>query len=102
MLKDTFGTSVTIIEHPNGNIVRILDKVPFNVNVVYAGSDRVEGYQSQLKDSIGVSVREMYRTADDISASKVITNLDDEKYFKANTPKAIHPLYDELKAIYSE
>lgn len=100
MLKDTFGDKITLIEHPNGNIIRILDKIPFNVNVVYAGSDRVESYQSQVKNNVGVTVREMYRTNDDISASKVIDNIDDEKFFKANTPKSIHPLYDELKVIY--
>ena len=100
MLKDTFGDKITIVEHLNGNILRILDKVPFNVNVVYAGSDRVESYQSQLKSAVGVMVREMYRTDSDISASKVIANLEDEKFFKTNTPKAIHPMYDELKSAY--
>lgn len=100
MLKDTFGDKITLIEHPNGNIVRILDKVPFNVNVVYAGSDRVESYQQQLKNTIGVTVREMYRTNDDISASKVIANIDDKKFFDKNVPAAVRPLYDELKAVY--
>ena len=101
MLKDTFGDKITLIEHPNGNIVRILDKVPFNVNVVYAGSDRVESYQQQLKNTIGVTVREMYRTNDDISASKVIANIDDKKFFDKNVPAAVRPMYDELKAVYS-
>ena len=100
MLRDTFGDKITLIEHPNGNIVRILDKVPFNVNVVYAGSDRVESYQQQLKNTIGVTVREMYRTNDDISASKVIANIDDKAFFNKNVPAAIKPMYDELKAVY--
>lgn len=101
MVEQVFGDKVTVIEHPNGNLLRILQKVPFNVNVVYAGSDRVEGYQDQLKTSIGVTAREMYRTNNDISASKVIDNINDLKFFKANVPKAIHGLYDELKAVYS-
>lgn len=100
MLKDTFGDKITIIEHPNGNIVRMLDKVPFNVNVVYAGSDQVESYQQQIKSSIGITVREMYRTNDDISASKVIANINDKAFFNKNVPNAIKPMYDELKAVY--
>lgn len=100
MLKDTFGDKITIIEHPNGNIIRMLDKVPFNVNVVYAGSDRVESYQNQVKNSIGITVREMYRTADDISASKVIANINDKAFFNKSVPNAVKPMYDELKAVY--
>lgn len=101
MLKDTFGDKVSIIEHPNGNIVRILLKVPFNVNVVYAGSDRIDSYRDQLNGQVGVTVREMYRTDNDISASKVIANIDDRKFFDKNVPNAIKPMYDELKSIYS-
>ena len=37
----------------------------------------------------------------DISATKIITNINDEKYFKENTPKEIHSLYKELVKVYS-
>ena len=43
----------------------------------------------------------MYRTDNDISASKVIANIDDRKFFDKNVPNAVKPMYDELKSIYS-
>jgi len=92
--------NVDIIHSINGNLVRIVQKAPININVVYAGSDRVQGYKQQLKNNIGISVKEMIRTDSDISASKVIENLKDEDYFKKNTPKEIHSMYDEIKRAY--
>ena len=47
-------------------------------------------------------VEEIKRTDEDISATKIITNIDNEKYFKENTPKEIHSLYRELVKAYSQ
>jgi len=91
---------VNIIHARKGNLIRILQKSPININVVFAGSDRVRGYQDQLKNNIGMSVKEMKRKTNDISATKVIDNINDELFFKKNTPKEIHSMYDELKNIY--
>lgn len=90
-----------IIYATNGNIRRILGKSPININAVYAGSDRVGSYQEQLKTSLGVTVKELPRTDDDISASKVIANINDEEFFKKNTPKELHSMYEEIKNAYS-
>jgi hypothetical protein len=65
-----------------------------------AGSDRVRGYQDQIKGQLGLYVKEIPRTGDDISASKIIEKIDDEDYFKKNTPKEIHNLYENLKKVY--
>jgi len=89
-----------IIHSINGNLIRIMQKSPVNINAIYAGSDRVQSYKSQLKNSIGVSVKEMPRTASDISASKIIDNIYNETYFKQYTPKAIHGMYEEIKGAY--
>lgn len=99
MMAKTFP-NVEIIHAINGNLLSILNKSPININVVYAGSDRVKGYQDQLKTSLGVSVKEMPRTDDDISASKVIDNIEDESFFKKSTPKEIHSLYNKIKSVY--
>lgn len=101
MMERTFGNKITLIEHPSGAIMGMFKKIPFNINAVFAGSDRVPEYKEQLSKIIGVNVRELYRTDEDISASKVIDNIDNEAFFKASTPAAIHPMYNEIRAAYS-
>ena len=49
----------------------------------------------------GIVTSEIQRTDEDISATKVINNIADEKYFRNNTPKQIWALYDELSEVYS-
>jgi phosphopantetheine adenylyltransferase len=99
MLSTAFP-QIDIIENPTGNINTLLGKSPKNINIILAGSDRVSSYQEATKMQLGLSVREIPRVDEDISASKVIENINDEKYFKNNTPKAIHSMYNEIKAAY--
>ena len=101
MLEKTFP-GITIIHSSNGNLSRVLQASPVNINAVYAGSDRVAGYAQQLKNTVGVSVKEMPRSDSDISASKVIANINDEKFFTSNTPKEIHGMYSELLRTYGK
>lgn len=100
MIRKTFP-NVEIIHAVNGNLIRILQKSPININVIYAGSDRVKGYKDQIKNNVGMSVKELPRTGADISASKVIDSIEDEDFFKKNTPPAIHGMYTEIKKAYS-
>lgn len=100
MLEMTFGNNISIIETSSGFIGRIIQMSPFDINAVYCGSDRLEDYVSQCKKLLGVNVLEYERNANAISASKVIANLDDKKYFRENTPKQIHKLYDTLVDTY--
>ncbi len=95
-----FGNKVQIVKSSNGNLLRIISNSDFNINAVYAGSDRVSDYEKQLKNVLGMKVKELVRTDDDISATKVITNINNEKYFKQNTPKEIHFLYSDLLKEY--
>jgi glycerol-3-phosphate cytidylyltransferase-like family protein len=101
MIRKTFP-GVEIVHAQTGNLISILGKSPVNINVIYAGSDRVKSYQEQLKNTLGTTVREMPRTDDDISASKIIANIGDEEFFKKNTPKAIHDMYNKIKEKYNE
>ena len=96
-----FGDKVQIVKSSNGNLLRIISNSDFNINAVYAGSDRVSDYEKQLKNILGMKVKELVRTDDDISATKVITNISNEKYFKQNTPKEIHFLYSDILKAYS-
>ena len=96
-----FGNKVQIVKSSNGNLLRIISNSDFNINAVYAGSDRVSDYEKQLKNVLGMKVKELVRTDDDISATKVIANINNEKYFKQNTPKEIHFLYSDILKEYS-
>jgi glycerol-3-phosphate cytidylyltransferase-like family protein len=51
MLELSFP-GLEIIENPSGNIGTLLKKSPFNVNAILAGSDRVRGYQDQIKGQL--------------------------------------------------
>lgn len=96
-----FGNKVQIVKHNNGNLLRIISNADFNINAVYAGSDRISDYEKQLKNMLGMKVKELNRTDEDISATKVIANINNEKYFNANTPKEIHFLYPDILKAYS-
>ena len=96
-----FGNKVQIVKSSNGNLLRIISNSDFNINAVYAGSDRVSDYEKQLKNVLGMKVKELVRTDEDISATKVIANINNEKYFKQNTPKEIHFLYPDILKAYS-
>jgi nicotinamide mononucleotide adenylyltransferase len=82
-----------------GNLITIIRKSDENINVILAGTDRVRDYENQLKTNPDVSVEEIKRTADDISATKVRNALksDDMVTFKANMDSRLYKFYDELK-----
>lgn len=89
-----------IISNRNGFIPSILNKAPINVNVVLTGSDRVKTYREQLKDN-DVYVREVPRTEEDVSATKVRDSLrnDDFNTFKKLMPKELLGYFDKLKSL---
>jgi|GEM_PF-2743367 len=93
---------VEIIMTSSGNLLSIINKTSQNINTVLAGSDRVKAYEEQLKRNLDVNVEEVRRGEDDESATKVIRNIKDEKYFKLNTPNEIHGMYRELLKTYTQ
>lgn len=100
MIRKCFP-GVHVIHASNGNILSIINKSPVNINVIYAGTDRVAGYQQQIKNNIGMSVKELPRSDSSISASKVIENINDQDFFEKNTPREIHDLYNTIKEVYA-
>lgn len=100
MLELTFRNKIDIIDHNSGNILGIISKSPSNINTVFCGSDRYVDYTNQLEKVLGVDVREYPRDSNAISATKVIANIDNQKFFNDNTPKEIHSMYDEILATY--
>lgn len=102
MLVDYLGDNerVHIIEHSNGNIRSILGKCKVNINAIVCGEDRKDGYVEQLKNTFGVNVDALERDESDISATKVIENLDDMMYFSDNVPKTVVSYYPKICEAY--
>jgi len=94
--------NIEIVHHNSGNLFSIMNKASKNVNVVLAGTDRYSAYKSLLSRNPDISVEETKRSEQDISASKVIENINDENYFKKNTPKEIHGMYKEILKTYGK
>lgn len=99
MMKKTYP-NLKVLELTSGNLFTAFKKAEININKIYAGSDRVQDYETMLLKAPGIKVNEITRTSADISATKVIENLADVDFFKKNTPRQIHQFYEELRAQY--
>ena len=75
---------VYIITTTSGNLFTMINKSKKNINTVLAGSDRISGYEEQLQRTLDIKVEEIPRGEEDESATKVIRNLSDIKYFNKN------------------
>lgn len=96
MLRTVFP-EINIIHSQNGNLVRILQKSPININTVVAGTDRVQTYSDQLKQT-DINVEEVKRC--DVSATDVIKHIQNYEYFLKLTPIKVHDFYSYLKDTY--
>lgn len=99
MLKKCFP-DIEIIKHSTGHIGSIIRKSPININSIICGTDRYADYTRQLQNYPDISVTEVPRTDEDISATKIIENLNNYAYFCLKTPKEIHSLYNKIKSIF--
>lgn len=102
MVKAAFP-EVEIVHAINGNLFTIMNKSSSNINVILAGTDRVQSYRKMLEKNPDIRVREINRTDEDISASKIVEMLkkNDEIDFKKSVNPVIWPFYDELKQVYA-
>lgn len=101
MIKKTYP-NIKVVQLVTGNIFTAFKHADININKIYAGSDRKEDYENQLLKAPGISVKEIRRTKADISATKVIENITDRKFFRANTPRQIWSMYDEILQTYKD
>ena len=101
MLKAAFPT-LEIVHANSGNLFTIINKASSNINVVLAGSDRVAAYSKMLEKNPDIRVREIKRTDEDVSATKIVKAIKEDNFelFKSMTPKEIHDFYNELKNVY--
>lgn len=107
LLKAVVPSNVEIEVIPSAFFVDELNKMSDTIFNVYAGSDRVQGYKKfsqYMEDGKVLNVREIKRTDEDISATKVRNALkaDDEETFKSLTDSRIHKYYKELQKYMEE
>lgn len=103
-LMATFGKNknVEIIQTPSAFISNFLPRCSFSPVALLCGTDRVKTYEGMLKRcNLDWNIVETKRADEDISATKVIANLNDQTFFEKNTPKAIHPMYNKYVSSYS-
>ena len=102
ILETIFGNKITVITYSTGNLTSIINKSPKRVRYILAGSDRVEGYKTQLKRHPNVSVVETKRdmeSKENISATKTIEAIkdSDEKTFKKMMHRKNWNMFKELQ-----
>lgn len=97
MLEETFGNKIIIIEVSSANFLDIFEKSPYTIDVVLCGTDRKEGYERMAKGFDNLFIKEIKRTDEDLSATKIFQNIENKEYFENNTPSTIHKFYEILK-----
>lgn len=100
MIQATFpDKEIEFIESMTGSLITIMNKAEQNINVVWCGSDRYEEYKKQVSRNPDITVKEIKRTDNDISATQVRDALknDDFELFKTLVPPQLHKFYDKLK-----
>lgn len=104
-LQAAFGKNrnVEIVQAKGAYLPDILPGCSFNPVALFCGTDRVKSYEGMLKRGglEHIKIIETKRGDEDISATKVITNLNDQTFFEKNTPVAIHSMYNEYLQNYS-
>lgn len=105
-LQKAFGKdkNVEIVQANGAYLPTILPNCSFNPVALFCGTDRVKSYEGMLKRGglEHIKIIETKRGDEDISATKVIANLNDQTFFEKNTPTAIHSMYNEYVQNYSE
>ena len=102
LLEAVIPSNITIEILPSAFFVDELNKLDDIIFNVYAGTDRVAGYKKfsqYMEDGRILNVREIKRSDEDISATKVRLSIIEDDYdtFKTLTDVRIHKYYDELK-----
>jgi cytidyltransferase-like protein len=97
MLKIVYP-KINILTARTGNLNTIMNKIEDNINWIYAGTDRVKSYENQLSRNPDVKVREIERSDEDISATKVRMALrsDDRELVRTMTDEKLDSIYNEL------
>lgn len=104
LIEAVLPSNMTVQIIPTGFFPDEINKMDEKEFTIYAGSDRIETYAkwaSYMEDDRVLHAKEIERTNEDISATKVRTALreDDKLTFEAMTPNEIHGFYEELHSL---
>jgi cytidyltransferase-like protein len=102
LLKAVLPGNMSIVVLPSGFFVDYINELPESTFNIYAGTDRIKAYESFTKymaEGKTLSIKEIVRGDDDISATKVRNSLkeDDIESFKKLTDARVHKFFEELK-----
>ncbi len=107
IIKESTSVDVKLLEVGTGFIgdfISPLRDEGIEATVLLAGSDRVKGHNAQIERyqeefSLSLTVEEIKRSNDDISASKVRTAIreNDIETFKSMTPIGEHKYFKQLQ-----
>ena len=99
IIEERFKDKVQVYEFNSGAIKTILREVPFGINEIFCGSDRIEDYQKQHE----IKVTELIRS-NHISSTLVqfcIEN-DNKLSFDSFTPLETQKYWNTFKEIYKK
>lgn len=103
MLKDTFGDSIEVITS-NESILDIINSCSNNINQIIQGQSSQRQIARKLAndcpDMLGIQVQE-YQTANNITQTDILQNIEDQAFFEKNTPIQVNKFYEEVKRLYS-
>jgi nicotinamide mononucleotide adenylyltransferase len=100
LIKATFPTkNIEFVSTTSGSLITIMNKAEQNINVIWCGSDRYNEYKKQVERNPDISVEEIKRTDNDISATKVRQSIIDNDIvvFKTLVPKETHDYFKTLR-----
>lgn len=106
-IQKCFGDNknITIISHNSGYLNTILEKCDFiqkNINTIIAGTNKFYQYTYILKSNPDINVKEIKLQNINATTQLLIDNIDNELYFKRNTPSEILDLYPKFKEFYTK
>jgi len=101
--KEIKAEKIEVQDTITGNLITIMGKASNEIFGLFAGTDRVKEYERMINNYMrgkDIKVIEIPRDVENgISATKVIENIEDEKYFKKCTPKGVWKYYKKYKTL---
>lgn len=107
MLESIKPDNVEIVRLKDAFFVDYINLMFESDFTLYCGTDRIKGYTkmaSYISNDKYLTIKEITRTDEDISATMVRESLknDDYEKFKSLTDKRIHNMYNTLKEVINE
>jgi cytidyltransferase-like protein len=102
MINEVIPSNIDVVTLPSAYFVDYINTLPNDEFTIYAGTDRVESYSrfsKYMEHEKTLEVKEVTRTDEDISATKVREALksDDYSTFETLIDERVHKYFEVLK-----